>query len=81
MKMGISLARACREAMKDLRNLTVPFEPGMNLVAVDAQGHHTAMTTETEREVTYVYQTEKMDAPVIKPRVVVPLKKSANLRK
>jgi beta-aspartyl-peptidase (threonine type) len=73
MKMGMSLARACRAAMKDLRQLTVPFEPGMNLVAIDACGHHTGMTTETDREVTYVYQTEKMGAPALKPRVVVPL--------
>ncbi len=74
MRMGMTLKRACREAMKDLRHLTVPFPPGMNLVAVDANGNHTAMTSETEREVTYVFQTEKMDEPVVKARVVVPLK-------
>ena len=31
------------------------------------------MTTETDREVTYIYQTDKMKAPVIKPRTVIPL--------
>jgi hypothetical protein len=64
--------------MKDLRHLSVPFPPGMNLVAIDADGNHTAMTTETDREMTYVYQTGKMDEPVIKPRIVVPLKKSTS---
>ena len=73
MKMGMSLQRAAREAMKDLRALTVPFPPGMNLVAVDARGKHCGFTTETDRVVEYVYQTEKMKAPKIKARTVVPL--------
>ena len=78
MKMGMRLKKAAREAMKDLRHLTVPFPivMNMNLVAIDAKGKHTAMTSETEREVTYIYQTGKMEAPKIKPRIVVPLKKS-----
>ncbi|MBI3731991.1 MAG: N(4)-(beta-N-acetylglucosaminyl)-L-asparaginase [Chloroflexi bacterium] len=75
MKMGMKLKAACREAMKDLRHLTVPLPPGMNLVAVDATEHHTALTTETERAVTYVYQTGKMAEPVVRPRAIVPLKK------
>jgi L-asparaginase / beta-aspartyl-peptidase len=74
IKMGMSLSKGCREAMKDLRSLSVPFAPGMNLVAVDAHGHHAAMTTDTDRVVTYVYQTEKMAWPKVKPRTVVPLK-------
>lgn len=73
LKMGLSLDRAAREAMTDLRHLTVPFPPRMNLVAVDAGGRHTAMTTETAREVRYVYQTGRMTAPAMRPRVVVPL--------
>jgi beta-aspartyl-peptidase (threonine type) len=77
MKMGMTLKQAAREAMKDLRHLTVPLHPGMNLVAIDPIGNHTAMTTETQREVTYVYQTDKMKEPLVKPRVVVPLKGSA----
>ena len=76
MKSGMTLAQAGREAMKDLRRLTVPLPPGMNLVAIDAQGRHTAMSTEVDREVTYIYQTEKMAEPIIKPRVVVPLGKT-----
>jgi beta-aspartyl-peptidase (threonine type) len=75
MKMGMSLPRAAREAMKDLRVLTVPFPPGMNLIAVDAHGKHCGFTTETERVIEYVFQTDKMDAPKAKARTVVPLKR------
>ncbi|MGB8648440.1 MAG: N(4)-(beta-N-acetylglucosaminyl)-L-asparaginase [Anaerolineae bacterium] len=77
MKTGMSLARAAREAMKDLRVLTVPFPPGMNLVAVDARGRHVGLTTETDHDVTYLYQTEKMKEPTSKKRVVVGLKNKA----
>ncbi|PYO51443.1 MAG: asparaginase, partial [Candidatus Rokuibacteriota bacterium] len=73
LKMGLSLERAGREAMTDLRHLTVPFPPRMNLVAVDARGRHLAITTETAREVRYVYQTGRMAAPAVRPRLVVPL--------
>ncbi len=74
LRAGMSVTRAAREAMKDLRRLTVPFPPGMNLVAVDARGRHVGMTTETDREVEYVYQTERMKEPASKKRTVVPLK-------
>lgn len=73
MKMGMSLQRAAREAMKDLRALPVPFPPGMNLIAVDARGKHVGFTTETDRVIEYVFQTDKMDAPKVKARTVVPL--------
>jgi hypothetical protein len=73
LKMGLSLERAGREAMTDLRRLTVPFPPRMNLVAVDARGRHLAITTETAREVRYVYQTGRMAAPTARPRAVIPL--------
>lgn len=74
MKMGMTLQRAAREAMRDLRALTVPFPPGMNLVAVDAQGRHVGFTTETDRATEYVFQTETMKMPRKRKRVVVPLK-------
>ena len=73
LKTGLALTRAAREAMTDLRHLSVPFPPRMNLVAVDARGHHLAMTTETAREVRYAHQTGRMAAPAIRPRLVVPL--------
>jgi len=74
LKMGFSLDRASREAMSDLRHLTVPFPPRMNLVAVDANGQHVGLTTEAVRQVRYVYQTGRMTTPVIKPRLAIPLK-------
>jgi beta-aspartyl-peptidase (threonine type) len=73
LKMGLSLDRASREAMSDLRHLTVPFPPRMNLIAVDAKGRHVGLTTETVRQVRYVYQTGRMTTPTIEPRLVVPL--------
>jgi beta-aspartyl-peptidase (threonine type) len=74
MKMGRSLERAGREALVDLRHLTVPFPPRMSLVAVSARGGHLGLTTVTTAEVRYVYQTERMDAPAARPRLVVPLR-------
>jgi beta-aspartyl-peptidase (threonine type) len=73
MKMGRSLDRAAREAMTDLRHLTVPFPPRMNLVAVSPRGGHVGLTTVTTGEVRYVYQTGRMEAPAARPRLVVPL--------
>jgi beta-aspartyl-peptidase (threonine type) len=80
MKMGLSLKQAARNAMKDLNILTVPFPPGMNLVAINAQGQHVGMTTETENIPTYIFQTEKMTAPKLKPRSLVPLKLKSRRR-
>jgi beta-aspartyl-peptidase (threonine type) len=74
LKMGLSLEEAGREAMTDLRRLTVPFPPRLHLVAVDARGRHTAMTTETTREMSYVYQTGRMADLATRARVVVPLR-------
>jgi beta-aspartyl-peptidase (threonine type) len=74
MKMGLTLADACREAMLDLRHLSVPFPPGMNLIALDARGNHAAFTTETERQVTYIFQTQEMNEYETRQRTVVPLR-------
>ena len=73
MKMGRSLERATREAMTDLRHLTVPFPPRMNLVAVTPRGGHVGLTTVTSGEARYAYQTGRMDAPAVRPRLIVPL--------
>jgi hypothetical protein len=59
--------------MADLRRLTVPFPPRMSLVAVSARGGHLGLTPETTAEVRYVYQTDRMDVPAARPRLVVPL--------
>ncbi len=71
MKMGMSLEDAAREAMRDLKILTLPFEGRMNLVAIDRHGNHVGMTDQTHGGATYIIQTEKMAAPEICPRVVV----------
>ena len=76
LKMGMNLNDACAEAMRDLRHLSVPFPPGMNLVALDARGNHAAFTTETEREVTYVFQNDAMTEHETKKRIVIPLNKT-----
>jgi beta-aspartyl-peptidase (threonine type) len=73
LKMGLALERAARDAMADLGHLSVPFRSRVNLVAVDPRGRHVAMTTDTVREVRYVHQTGRMAAPVVRPRLVVPL--------
>lgn len=74
LKMGLGLTQAARQAMRDLRALVVPFPPGMNLVAMDHSGRHVGFTTEIDRSVDYVYQTDAMQAPKRKKRTVVPLK-------
>jgi beta-aspartyl-peptidase (threonine type) len=81
MKMGRSLDRAAREAMTDLRRLTVPFPPRMNLVAVSPRGGHVGFTTVTTAEVRYVYQTGRMAAPALRPRLVVPLESLGRRRR
>jgi beta-aspartyl-peptidase (threonine type) len=73
MKMGRSLERAGRAAMTDLRRLTVPFAPRMNLVAVSPRGGHVGLTSVTTGEVRYAYQTDRMDGPATRPRLIVPL--------
>jgi beta-aspartyl-peptidase (threonine type) len=73
LKLGRSLAWAAREAMRDLRHLTVPFPPRLHLVAIDAAGRHLGLTSDAARAVRYVYQTGRMAAPAVRPRAVVPL--------
>jgi L-asparaginase / beta-aspartyl-peptidase len=78
MKMGMNLSAACAEAMHDLRHLAVPFPPGMNLVAINARGDHAAYTTETDREVTYVFQTDEMKEYETRRRNILPLNPKAS---
>ncbi|HEY7600945.1 MAG TPA: isoaspartyl peptidase/L-asparaginase [Methylomirabilota bacterium] len=80
MKMGRSLERAGRAAMTDLRRLTVPFAPRMNLVAVSPRGGHVGLTSVTTGEVRYAYQTDRMDAPATRPRLIVPLGRAGRRR-
>jgi L-asparaginase / beta-aspartyl-peptidase len=80
LKMGLSLERSTRETMTDLRHVSVPFPPRMNLVAVDRGGRHLGATTETVRPLRYLYQTGRMSAPALRPRLVVSLAPSQRAR-
>ncbi|MFQ6015406.1 MAG: N(4)-(beta-N-acetylglucosaminyl)-L-asparaginase [Anaerolineae bacterium] len=71
IKMGLSLEGACREALEDLRTLTTPFPGGMHILAMDREGHHLGVTNEKDREVFYIFMTDKMSRPETKPRLVM----------
>ena len=58
MKMGVPLVEAAQRTMADLRDLGGRFIAGMNLVALDKDGNHTACTSHTGR--TYIWQTDDM---------------------
>jgi beta-aspartyl-peptidase (threonine type) len=70
VKTGMSLEDAAREAMTDLKILTLPFEGRMNLVAVDRHGNHVGMTDQTHGA-TYIFQTGEMKEAEVRPRMVV----------
>ncbi|GAB4281363.1 MAG: N(4)-(beta-N-acetylglucosaminyl)-L-asparaginase [Candidatus Promineifilaceae bacterium] len=71
MKMGLSLADACVQAMKDLNDLGGAYLSVMNFVALDKNGNHAGYSTIEGR--TYIYQTTEMETAVEKPRTVVPV--------
>lgn len=76
MKMGMTLHDACREAMQDLRHLSLPFSAGLNLIAIDTHANHAGYRTETGRGVTYIFQTEEMAQYETQKRIVVLLEKT-----
>jgi beta-aspartyl-peptidase (threonine type) len=71
MKTGMSLEDAAREAMWDLKVLTLPFEGRMNLIALDRHGNHVGMTDQTHGQATYVFQTVEMTEPEVQARLIV----------
>ncbi|MGC9523593.1 MAG: N(4)-(beta-N-acetylglucosaminyl)-L-asparaginase [Anaerolineae bacterium] len=72
MKLGLSLSEAGYRAMQDLDELGGRFLAGMNFIAVDAAGNHTAFSS--YEDATYLWMDGTMDAPEVLPRVHVPLK-------
>ncbi|MHB8926081.1 MAG: N(4)-(beta-N-acetylglucosaminyl)-L-asparaginase [Bacillota bacterium] len=70
MKTGMSLAEAGTEAMKDLHSVVDPYIGGLNIVAMDARGNHSAFTN--SQGVTYILMTTEMKEPEEKPRILVP---------
>jgi len=71
MKMGMSLVEAGQEAMQDLRHVSIPWPRGMNLIAVDSEGHHWGASSREES--VYLYMTDDMAEPARAPRAYVPL--------
>ncbi|HEY7031893.1 MAG TPA: N(4)-(beta-N-acetylglucosaminyl)-L-asparaginase [Thermomicrobiales bacterium] len=71
LRFGQSLDQAVTAAMTDLRSLDDPFASEMNIVALDAGGHHAAASTSAGK--TYVYMSTDMDDFVEAPRLHVPL--------
>ncbi len=69
MKLGMSLAEALAEAMRDLEALEDPFWGRMNIVALDRDGNPAAASNYPDT--TYIYQTDGMDRYVEEPRLVV----------
>ena len=71
LKVGMSLEQAVREAMSDLRAVPFPVRSSMNMVAVDAGGHHAAASSREGG--TYCYMTDEMGTPAEAERIHVPL--------
>jgi beta-aspartyl-peptidase (threonine type) len=71
LRFGKSLAEALTIAAEDLRDLDDPFASEMNIVGIDADGRHNAVST--TRGKTYVFQTHEMRKHEFAERMYVPL--------
>jgi beta-aspartyl-peptidase (threonine type) len=71
LRFGKSLAEALTIAAEDLRDLDDPFASEMNIVGIDADGRHNAVST--TRGKTYVFQTHEMRNHEFAERMYVPL--------
>ncbi len=78
MKMGLPLWNACREATKDLYDLTDAYESGMHIIALDAMGNHAGFSN--RRDITYLFQTGVMREPELRARTYVDEKGKAEVR-
>jgi hypothetical protein len=67
----MSLVDALRLAAEDLRSLDDPYASEMNIVAIDFDGTHNAVST--SEGTTYIFQTDAMSAPEFGERIHVPL--------
>jgi len=67
MRYGMSVEEAVTSAFADMRTIDLPKNQiNMNMIALDAQGRHFAMTTHTKAE--YAYIADGMDIPALVPR-------------
>ena len=71
MRFGMSLVDALRLAAEDLRSLDDPYASEMNIVAIDVDGTHNAVSTSEGK--TYIFQTDAMSAPEFGERIHVHL--------
>jgi beta-aspartyl-peptidase (threonine type) len=71
MRFGMSLEDALRMAAEDLRSLDDPYASEMNIVAIDVDGTHNAVSTSEGK--TYIFQTDAMPSPEYGERIHVPL--------
>ena len=69
MKMGLKLEEAAREAMGDLRHLTDPYAGAFSIVAVDAHGHHIAISNRPGS--LYAVWQDGMSEPEERERIIV----------
>ena len=69
MRFGMSLVDALRLAAEDLRSLDDPYASEMNIVAIDVDGTHNAVSTSEGK--TYIFQTDAMSAPEFGERIHV----------
>jgi L-asparaginase / beta-aspartyl-peptidase len=71
MRFGMSLDEALHQAMKDLEHLDDPYASEMNIIGLDKNGHHGAVSTNPEK--TYAFMTEAMSEPEERARTHVPV--------
>jgi beta-aspartyl-peptidase (threonine type) len=62
MKMGLSVAEACVEAVHDLRALQDPYASGIHVRAIDRHGHPAGASNQPERYSWYWYEEMRVPA-------------------
>ncbi len=71
LKLGMTLEAAGHRAMVELNELGGRYLAGMNLIAVDHEGHHVGFSSQEGRS--YLYLDPSMEEPAMFPRIHVPL--------
>jgi beta-aspartyl-peptidase (threonine type) len=69
LKMGMTVAEAGAQAIRDLAYLVDPYFGRVSIVALDARGNHAAFSNAPDT--TYVYMTDTMDACIEAARTYV----------
>ena len=74
LKMGLTLALACRQAMADLNDLGGRYRSQMHIVALDREGRHAGFSTEQGKP--YLFMTDEMQEPEEATRIHIPVQKA-----